>query len=124
MACSRLASYRVLHLIFTWYLHFIPTEAKADPNHYLDDSTKFITVSVLLVAIWSPVKYIVQRPDIEAPNFTVTIYDESRISPGYWFIPSYDFLDQSVQNGGRWTAPHIFDKNGELIWSGAVWARV
>ncbi len=28
-----------------------------------------------------------------------------------------------MQLGGRWTAPHIFDGNGELIWSGAVCFR-
>ncbi|KAK3696303.1 hypothetical protein LTR37_018039 [Vermiconidia calcicola] len=70
--------------------------------HELEDSHKYIT-----------------RPDIEAPRWNLTIYNSDLISPGYWFVPSYDFLDQSLENGGKWTAPHIFDETGELIWSGS-----
>ncbi|KAK5163562.1 uncharacterized protein LTR77_010511 [Saxophila tyrrhenica] len=99
-----LAAFTCLLLSFA-----ILSPAQADDDdayHWLDDSHKFIT-----------------RPDIEAPRFNVTIYERRRVSLGYWFVPSYDFLDQSFQNGGRWTAPHIFDGSGELIWSGSYLSR-
>ena len=51
------------------------------------------------------------------------MYDPDEVTPGYWFVASYDFLDQSLVNGGKWTAPHIFDRHGELIWSGAVCSK-
>ena len=82
-------------------LFHIPSHSKG-PDHVLDDSFKYIT-----------------RPDIEAPRWNITVYDEDLVSPGYWFVESYDFLDQSLVNGGKWTAPEIFDEKGELIWSGS-----
>lgn len=75
----------------------------APEDHVLDDSFKYVT-----------------RPDIEAPRWHVTVYDKDRVAPGYWFVEPYDYLDQSLVNGGKWTAPMIFDETGELIWSGAV----
>lgn len=66
---------------------------------------------------------ILQRPDIEALKWNIKVYDESRVTPGYWFVEPYDLLDQSIPNGGKWTAPMIFDGKGELIWSGAVSIR-
>lgn len=97
-------------------------QAHSENNgHTLDDSYKYITVRAYhnassrnLLTVNS------QRPDIEAPKFNITIYDPSKVSPGYWFVPSYDFLDQKAQTGGRWCAPHIYDGRGELVWSGSV----
>lgn len=60
------------------------------------------------------------RPDIEAPRFRIVLYNDSLIAPGYWFIASYDYLDESRATGGHWTAPQIYDGSGGLIWSGSV----
>lgn len=95
--------------------------AEAAPEHILDDSFKYITVCPAVSTCFTHTANILyQRPDIEAPRWNVTIYDQDRVSPGYWFVEPYDYLDQSLINGGKWTAPMIFDGTGELIWSGAV----
>lgn len=45
------------------------------------------------------------------------IYDEDAVSPGYWFVAPYAKLDQKEYM--KWNGPHIYDGNGDLIWSGA-----
>ena len=64
-----------------------------------------------------PALIVKQRPDISAPRWDVKIYDEDAISPGYWFVAPYAHLKQSSYK--KWNGPHIYDGNGELVWSGA-----
>lgn len=45
------------------------------------------------------------------------MFDEQAISPGYWFLAPYQDLDQVVR-GDDWVGPHIYDSNGDLVWSG------
>ena len=60
----------------------------------------------------------VTRPDLDAPRWNVTVYDEAAVTPGYWFVAPYEEVAQ--ENGSAaWNAPHIYDGTGELIWSGA-----
>ena len=61
-------------------------------------------------------KYIT-RPDIDAPNWKLAVYDEESLAPGYWFVAPYQELDQGTP-GDAWVGPHIYDGKGELIWSG------
>ena len=59
----------------------------------------------------------VTRPDIQAPRWNITIHDEGAVAPGYWFVAPYEVLAQK-QRGAAWVGPHIYDGQGELIWSG------
>ena len=59
----------------------------------------------------------VTRPDIDAPKWDVTIYDNESLSPGYWFIAPYQEVVQRKPGSG-WVGPHIYDSHGELVWSG------
>ncbi|KAJ5290918.1 hypothetical protein N7478_000169 [Penicillium angulare] len=56
-------------------------------------------------------------------RWNITNYDQSSLSSGYWFTAPY------WQHGGdkdtnQWipyqVGPHIFDQDGELVWSGSV----
>ncbi|GAM82981.1 hypothetical protein ANO11243_009670 [Dothideomycetidae sp. 11243] len=64
----------------------------------------------------------VSRPDIRAPAWKVTKHKPESISPGYWFVapytkwPSKPFL---IEYMPYQVGPHIYDGNGDLIWSGA-----
>lgn len=60
-----------------------------------------------------------QRPDLNAPKWNVTVYDEQALAPGYWFVSIYDG-DRTFVNVGNWSGPYIYDQTGELIWSGAT----
>ena len=62
--------------------------------------------------------HFVTRPDIRAPKWNITVYDEEAVAPGYWFIAPYELLGQK-QRGEAWIGPYIYDGKGELIWSGA-----
>lgn len=59
----------------------------------------------------------VTRPDIDAPRWNIQKHNESAIAPGYWFLAPYQEPKQD-ERGGGWVGPHIYDDNGELIWSG------
>ena len=59
----------------------------------------------------------VTRPDIDAPRWDVTIYDEEALAPGYWFVAPYTDPAPN-RRGGNWVGPHIYDGKGQLIWSG------
>jgi len=61
----------------------------------------------------------VSRPDLLAPRWDVEVYDASRLAPGHWFTSPYPTVVQQ-ERGDAWTAPHIYDASGELIWSGAA----
>lgn len=60
----------------------------------------------------------VTRPDLDAPRWNLTLYDEAGISPGFWFLAPYEEVEQATASDA-WNAPHIYDGNGDLIWSGA-----
>lgn len=59
----------------------------------------------------------VQRPDIKAPRWRMTVHDEKSIAPGHWFLAPYEDLNQEG-HGSPWVGPYIYDRNGDLIWSG------
>ncbi|CAK4032812.1 Hypothetical predicted protein [Lecanosticta acicola] len=60
----------------------------------------------------------VSRPDIKAPRWNVQVHERSRVTPGYWFVAPFEILDQ-FEPGNGWIGPHIYDGDGELVWSGA-----
>lgn len=57
------------------------------------------------------------RPDIDAPVFDLEIHNQAAVAPGYWFVAPYGQLGQD-RPGQEWDGPHIYDGNGELVWSG------
>ncbi|KAK7530230.1 ASST-domain-containing protein, partial [Phyllosticta citribraziliensis] len=69
-----------------------------------------------------------QRPDLRAPKLAVRVVNKTAVSPGYHFVAPYNTnndweshktpLIEACQVG-----PHIYDNNGELIWSGACLFR-
>ncbi|RMZ86759.1 hypothetical protein DV736_g6011, partial [Chaetothyriales sp. CBS 134916] len=56
-----------------------------------------------------PLSQYKSRPDIYAPAFNITIYDERAVTPGYIFIAPY----QTFQAG-----LYIYDNHGNLVYSG------
>ncbi|KAF2084088.1 hypothetical protein K490DRAFT_49964, partial [Saccharata proteae CBS 121410] len=62
-------------------------------------------------------------PELRAPKFEVRIHDSDHVSPGYWFVAPYDTNNDWDHDTPLWEAcqvgPHIYDNNGELVWSGA-----
>lgn len=58
-----------------------------------------------------------QRPDIDAPRWNITTFDADALSPGYWFVTPYEKHDEGHDNA--WVGANIYDRNGELVWSGA-----
>jgi hypothetical protein len=46
------------------------------------------------------------------------VYDEDAVAPGYWFVSPYEKNGYQLP-GGSWIGPHIYDKYGELVWSGS-----
>jgi hypothetical protein len=61
--------------------------------------------------------HFVTRPDIGAPKWNIEVYDADALAQGYWFVAPYASLDQTTFP--HWNGPHIYDQNGDLIWSGA-----
>lgn len=61
----------------------------------------------------------VTRPDLKAPKWNVTVYHPELVSPGYWFVGPYPELRGKEEETDSWVGPHIYDGEGELIWSGA-----
>lgn len=63
-----------------------------------------------------------QRPDIRPPLFCVRMHDDEAVQPGYWFVtPVATMIQPAVleQYEPHQVGPHIYDSNGDLIWSGA-----
>ena len=56
-----------------------------------------------------PLSQYKSRPDVYAPAFNITIFDEAAVTPGYIFIGAY----QTFQNG-----LYIYDNRGNLVYSG------
>jgi len=64
----------------------------------------------------------VTRPDIAAPRWDIITYDREALQPDmYWFVSPYASLEQT--DFPFWNGPHIYDTNGELIWSGAPYVK-
>lgn len=61
----------------------------------------------------------VTRPDIDAPNWKLAVYDEEALAPGHWFVAPYQQLEQGLP-GDAWVGPHIYDGRGDLVWSGTA----
>ena len=60
----------------------------------------------------------VTRPDLKAPKWNVSIYHPELVSPGYWFVSPYRSPRNLEDEDDSWVGPHIYDGNGELVWSG------
>jgi hypothetical protein len=80
------------------------------------DLTNFVSVRRLCESASTTCVVILiklQEPDIKAPLFNITHYDEGAISPGYWFMDPYDYSSlptlraELLQIGA-----HIFDNRG------------
>jgi hypothetical protein len=61
----------------------------------------------------------VTRPDLDAPRWNIQVYDEEKVTDGYWFVAPYEEVEQE-DGSAAWNAPHIYDRHGELVWSGAA----
>ncbi|PGG99819.1 hypothetical protein GX51_06111 [Blastomyces parvus] len=65
-------------------------------------------------------------PGVRAVRFNVTYFDRARVSPGYWFVAPYWFLD-APQPTGEYepcqAGPSIYDEDGRLVWTGACLYR-
>lgn len=48
----------------------------------------------------------------------MSVYNESALSPGYWFLSPYGIVGQT-KHDKPYVGPHIYDQSGELVWSGA-----
>lgn len=60
----------------------------------------------------------VTRPDIDAPRWDITVHNERTVAPGLWFVAPYGVVEQ-IDNDKAYVGAHIYDANGELVWSGA-----
>lgn len=60
----------------------------------------------------------VTRPDLKAPKWNVSVYHPELVSPGYWFVSPYRSPRDKEDETDSWVGPHIYDGNGQLIWSG------
>lgn len=58
------------------------------------------------------------RPDIQPLRWLVQVFDKDRLAPGYWFVSPYD-INGNTQPEASWIGPHIYDGDGELVWSGS-----
>ncbi|KAF2161829.1 hypothetical protein M409DRAFT_58898 [Zasmidium cellare ATCC 36951] len=79
-----------------------PLQAAADIHKYDKDSGLFSYVT---------------HPEIKAPRWKVNITEPDLVTPGYWFVAPFERIDQP-EPGNGWIGPHIYDGNGELVWSG------
>ncbi|KAJ9616214.1 hypothetical protein H2204_013958, partial [Knufia peltigerae] len=66
------------------------------------------------------------RPDIRAPRWNVTKHYPDLITPGYWFVAPYTnwvTVPDRLEYLPAQVGPHIYDGDGNLIWSGAALAH-
>ncbi len=64
----------------------------------------------------------ITRPDIQAPTWDITTNKNTSTAPGLWFIAPYEIKTQEIP-GDAWVGPHIYDGNGDLVWSGVPFFR-
>ncbi len=95
-------------------------EITVDASKHDQEFFNFITVSEQCITHMRPAELItyLQRPDIDAPRWNITVHDADALAPGYWFTAFYGIVEQS-DNDHAYVGPHIYDSYGELIWSGA-----
>ncbi|KAK4507479.1 hypothetical protein PRZ48_001214 [Zasmidium cellare] len=79
-----------------------PLQSVADIHHHDKDAGLFSYVT---------------HPEIKAPRWKVNITEPDLVTPGYWFVAPFERIDQP-EPGNGWIGPHIYDGNGELVWSG------
>ena len=60
----------------------------------------------------------VTRPDLKPAKWNITVYHPELVSPGYWFVSPYVSPRDREEETDTWVGPHIYDGNGELVWSG------
>ncbi|KAK4896122.1 hypothetical protein LTR27_005979 [Elasticomyces elasticus] len=69
----------------------------------------------------------VTRPEIKAPRYNITREASVDSTPGFWFVAPYVGIFQDVPPDQYYlpcsTGPHIYDNDGELIWSSACKTR-
>ncbi|KAK5175755.1 uncharacterized protein LTR77_000895 [Saxophila tyrrhenica] len=75
---------------------------KPQAQKYSDDGKWFVFAS---------------RPDIKAPVWEIKRYNETALAPGHWLVAPYEVKTQEVA-GEPWVGPHIYDEDGQLVWSG------
>ncbi|KAK7888343.1 hypothetical protein LTR67_008689 [Exophiala xenobiotica] len=64
----------------------------------------------------------ITRPEIRAPRWNVTKHHPDLITPGYWFVGPYTnwaTVPERSEYLPFQVGPHIYDGNGDLVWSGA-----
>jgi hypothetical protein len=66
----------------------------------------------------------VTRPELKAPKYMVAKHHPEAIAPGYWFVTPYTRLGRPASTQQKdyipcTTGAHIYDGEGELVWSGA-----
>lgn len=54
----------------------------------------------------SDLTHFVSRPEIRAPLFNVSIYEPEKISPGYWMLAPYVYIDQQT-HADRYYQPYV-----------------
>ena len=68
--------------------------------------------------------HFITRPELKAPRYMVAKHHPEAISPGYWFVTPYTRVGVTPTTLGKDYLPctngaHIYDGEGELVWSGA-----
>lgn len=66
------------------------------------------------------------RKDLTPPKFYIILHDKERTTPGYLFLTPYSklVLEPPTDNYiSQQQGPHIYDLDGELVWSGAEYFR-
>ncbi|EME83218.1 uncharacterized protein MYCFIDRAFT_137029 [Pseudocercospora fijiensis CIRAD86] len=73
----------------------------------------------------SDLESFVTRPELRAPRYIVSRHHpKDRIAEGYWFVAHYPSLFDAQPSWRKehvpcQTGPHIYDNDGQLVWSGA-----
>ncbi|PWY82028.1 hypothetical protein BO70DRAFT_405066 [Aspergillus heteromorphus CBS 117.55] len=64
----------------------------------------------------------VTLPNHRIIKWNITYHDRHAVAPGYWFVAPY-WVTVGEPYTNRWmpyqVGPHIFDQDGELVWTGA-----
>ena len=107
-------------------LGFVQLALSSQPPTYPHDGSDLLSfVSVRQTHLPDRILRLIpyhQRPDIRAPRFNLSIQKPELVTPGYWFTAPYgdlrSRLPTTLYQPGQ-VGPHIYDNNGDLVWSGA-----
>lgn len=91
--------------------------ARTDTINQSQNSTRLPLIGTDLTET-NQVHNFVSRPDIKPARWNVTVHNEKRVAPGYWFAAPME-SNTYREPGGSWIGPHIIDGNGQLVWSGS-----